>query len=156
MRVDPPPSVATAIGPRDGAGGTQPGDWHRVLAGHVVGENLRPEGGADAVRIDEILHAVGYAMQRAERRVAHHRLLGRPRLRHRLVGAQGDETVEDGLQALAAIENRLHYLDRRDLAPGNALAQHSGRHCAQFFVHAHVFRTFQNTAMPFSTPVTLG
>ena len=93
----------------DEAGVLQPADDGRVEVGHVVGERPRGEGRPDPGRLVQILDRQRHA---AERPVGQ---LG-SRRRPRLLGADGDEGVQLGVEPLDPAEVQLDQLRGGDLA----------------------------------------
>ena len=80
----------------------------RVLGGHVVGEQPRPERGADALGDHEVLGGERHAVERPELGAPSSPARARRRARpHRLLGGEGDEGVEARVQPLDAREHRL-------------------------------------------------
>jgi hypothetical protein len=78
----------------DGAGGAHARDEQVVVCGHVVFEEGRAEGGADAGRFEEVLVRDGQAMQRTEDFAMRLHLIGAGCSCGCLVGDERDNGVD--------------------------------------------------------------
>ena len=76
---------------QDPAGGTELLCHHGILCRDVIGQQLRLCRGPDPGRLDDVLQAIGNAVQRAAGAVAHDLCLGRPRALPGKLGGQGDK-----------------------------------------------------------------
>jgi len=111
----------------DAAGRLQPRHDRRVLGRHVVTIERRAERRAHALGDDEILDREWHAVQRPQRHAAlAQRALGRPRVAPRLIGGQRHVGVEMRIEPVDPGQDRIHDLDRRDLAPSDQRGQLGG------------------------------
>ena len=86
----------------------------------------RAEGRAHARGVHQILGGEGDAVQQAERLALHDGVFGLLRRRTRLVGGDGDEAVEHGLQLLGAGQDGVRELHGRYLFGRDLFAQDRG------------------------------
>jgi len=78
---------------------------------HAVFELLEPGGRLHAGRVIEILHRDWHPVQRASPPSASDRRLGFPCLVSCIVGHDGDERVQDGIQRRDAFQARVDDVD---------------------------------------------
>ena len=99
----------------------------RVDVRHPVLEDVRAPHRPHALGQREVLDRHRQAVQRAERRAPHHRLLGVARGRQRGVGRDGAERVQRRIEPLDALERGPRQLDRRELLRADEPGQLGGR-----------------------------
>lgn len=123
---------------QDRALAAQPRHRHGVLVRHIVLVGNGAEGGPEALGVDDVLDGDGDAVEQAERLAGHHLALGFARRCNRLITAEGDETVERGLERLGARENGADDLDWRNPLSGDEAAQLGCGQATGIAVHGHI------------------
>ena len=131
---------AVGLAQEDGAGLLDPLGEGAVEIRHEVLERAHAAEGARPARleVEQILDRRRHAVQRAERRARHQRLLGRPRSLAGIVEAEIDESVEARVARLDPRDEGVHDLDRRQVAPADAQRQLGCAHEGQLVRQRHV------------------
>jgi hypothetical protein len=101
-----------------------------VLRRHVVAEDRAAPGGAQALRLLEVLDADGQAVQRAEGVAAHHRLLRGLRGVAGAAGVHRGHRVDRRVDRLDARQAALQQLDRREGLAADEAARLDGAEVA--------------------------
>jgi hypothetical protein len=104
---------------QDPASGAELLCHHGILCRDVIGQQLRLRRGPDPGRLDDVLQAIGNAVQRAARTIAHDLCLGRSRALPGKLGGQGDKAHQLVVNRRDALQVGLSQLDRRQLALGD-------------------------------------
>ncbi len=104
----------------------QAGDRGRVGGGRRRIARLRAAAGRPALGPDIVLDGRRHPVDEADRRARSPARLGRARGRERALAIDQQEGVDDGIEALDAVERVAHDLDRRKLAVAIAPDQLAG------------------------------
>jgi hypothetical protein len=106
--------VQVLLAEQDGACRLQPSYDFCVRRGNAVFEYGAGQCGSYSCRIDVVFESDRDAVERPAPPAAPHLGFGFTRLRHRLLGRNGDECVEGGVQLLDPQQARTRQLDGRD------------------------------------------
>src|SRR5262249_27204586 len=104
--------VRRQLAEKDATGLGEAPRHHRVLSGHVVGQDLRMRRGADTGGLEDVLEADRDAVQRAAIAPGRNLALGRSGLGERRLGAHEKEAVEAMVEPRNARKARFRQLDR--------------------------------------------
>jgi hypothetical protein len=119
----------------NGALRAQPGNGDRIVVGQVFSIGNRPEGGAHADGVDQILHRERNAMQNTQLLAGHDLAFRFAGVGQGLVAANGDEAIQLRLQSLGARQHGAGEFDRRNLLATNAGSKFGSGQEAEFFAH---------------------
>ena len=122
------------LGKHDGAGGLEAADGFGVFRRHVVLEQRRGEGGADAGSRRDVLDRDRQAVQRAECLALHDGRFRAPGAFARLIRGQRDDGVELRIERRDDVEVRVEHVERTDGAGADEPRQFTRRFAHQSFV----------------------
>jgi hypothetical protein len=107
---------------KDHAGGFEPRGRFRVRRRHVIEQEARMRGRAQAGGVVDVLQAIGNAVQRTAPPAAGDLALGAPGSGAGTLGGNLDKGVELRLERRSARQSRFGQRDRRQLAGGDLAA----------------------------------
>ena len=113
----PANSVITSLPTSTAPASLQPRHHGGVFGGNALAEDFRPAGGADARGVDQVLGAVGNAVQRAAVVPGGNLLFGAAGFTQSEIGADGNERMQFRIERLDAFQGGPGEFDGRDLPP---------------------------------------